>query len=139
VIARSKHPKPPTDGLRRSGAVFKWYLAEEDLMKRFELTGNPARDLDSYKSNGEGFHTWTLEEVEQYEARHPLGTMARTALALVMFVGVRRSDVIKLGPQHRKLRADLETGIVSPWHIFSVTKGHSRKLVELHLPVLPQL
>jgi integrase len=48
-----------------------------------------------------GFHTWTEEEVAQYEARHPIGTMARLALALAMFTGLRRQELAIIGPKHR--------------------------------------
>jgi hypothetical protein len=44
-----------------------------------------------------GYHTRTLEEVRQYEDKHPVGTKARLALAIFMFTGVRRSDAVKLG------------------------------------------
>jgi hypothetical protein len=36
------------------------------------------------------------EEVAQFEAQHPIGTKARLALALLLFIGHRRSDVILL-------------------------------------------
>jgi integrase len=47
-----------------------------------------------------GFHTWTEEEVEKYERRHPVGTTARLALGLGMFTVLRRKDLAILGPQH---------------------------------------
>jgi hypothetical protein len=31
----------------------------------------------------DGFHSWTLDEVSQHQARHPIGTKARLALALL--------------------------------------------------------
>jgi integrase len=49
-----------------------------------------------------GFHTWTIEEVQQFEARHPIGTKARLALALLLYLGVRRGDLVTLGRQHVK-------------------------------------
>jgi hypothetical protein len=39
--------------------------------------------------------------VKQYEARHPIGTMARLAMAILKNTGVRRTDATKLGKQHR--------------------------------------
>lgn len=50
----------------------------------------------------EGYHTWTVDEVRAYEQRHPIGTKARLAMSLLLFTGVRRSDVVKLGPQMEK-------------------------------------
>jgi integrase len=49
---------------------------------------------------GDGFHTWTEEEIAQFEARHPIGTKPRFALALLLYTGQRRSDVVRMGRQH---------------------------------------
>lgn len=51
---------------------------------------------------GEGFHSWNEAEIAQFEARHPLGSRARLALALMLYTGQRRSDVIGMGWQHVK-------------------------------------
>jgi integrase len=46
------------------------------------------------KSFAEGeFHSWTDEEIGQFEARWPIGTRERTAFALLLFTGQRASDV----------------------------------------------
>lgn len=59
--------------------VFK-YAVEYDY-----LTVNPARDIDYLPSNNPGgFHAWTVEELDQFEAAHPIGTKAHLALALMM-------------------------------------------------------
>src|SRR3954466_540027 len=81
----------------------------------------------------EGFHVWTDEEVAQFEARHPVGTTARLAFALLRYTGVRRSDVVKLG---KGMERD---GALR----FTVTKGSLRKgkagPKRLSLPILPAL
>src|SRR4029078_12048160 len=47
------------------------------------VTSNPAREVPRHDPhNADGHHTWSRQEVEQYEAKHPLGTKARAALAL---------------------------------------------------------
>lgn len=61
---------------------------------------NPVRDVKKIKTNSNGFHTWTVAEVAAYEARHPVGTMARLAMDLMLYTGLRRSDVVRVGPQH---------------------------------------
>jgi integrase len=61
---------------------------------------NPAREVEYLRSGRDGYHTWTSEEVQQFEARHPIGTKARLALALLLYTGQRRSDVVRLGRQH---------------------------------------
>ena len=62
---------------------------------------NPALLTDSFKIHSSGFHTWTEEEIEQFQARHPIGTKARLALELMLWTGQRgRSDVARFGRQH---------------------------------------
>ena len=39
------------------------------------------------------FHTWTEDEITQYEERWPIGSRERTAFALHLYTGQRRSDV----------------------------------------------
>jgi integrase len=63
---------------------------------------NPALRLKAIKSGSEGFKTWSEEHIAQYEARHPLGSRARLALALLLYTGQRRADVVKMGRQHIK-------------------------------------
>jgi integrase len=42
------------------------------------------------------FHTWTDDEIAIFEHRWPLGTLARTAFALLLYTGQRRSDVVRM-------------------------------------------
>lgn len=73
--------------------VFDWAVDSDLAMV------SPARLVKLLRGDGEGFHTWTVEEVAAYEAVHRIGTKARLALALLLYTGVRRSDVVKLGRQ----------------------------------------
>lgn len=61
---------------------------------------DPTLGVKGFSQKTEGFHTWTEEEIRLYEDRHPIGSTARLALALMLFTGQRRSDVVKMGPQH---------------------------------------
>lgn len=103
--------------------VFKWALDEE------LITSNPARDLSRLPIIAGGYHSWTVEEVAQFEARHPIGSKARLALALLMWTGVRRSDVVQLGRQHAR----------GGWLKFVQTKNSRRKPVTIEVPILPEL
>ena len=47
-------------------------------------------------------HTWSEEHVARFEATHPVGSRARLALALYLNFGVRKSDVVRVGPRHVK-------------------------------------
>jgi integrase len=47
-----------------------------------------------------GSRTWTEEDVAAFEARHPIGSNARLALALLLYTGQRRGDIVRVGRQH---------------------------------------
>lgn len=103
-------------------AMFGWAV-ESGLAELNPAIGIP--DLYS----GDGFHTWTLDEVEQYEARHPKGSKARLALHLAMFTGLRRKQIAILGRQHTR----------NGW--ISIQPGKTKKTsgVVVEIPVLPVL
>lgn len=103
--------------------VFAWAIDEEHVM------ANPARDVSFLRTSGDGHHSWTVEEVAQYERRHPVGTKARLALALLLYTGQRRSDVVLFGRQH------VRDGVLR----FTQQKNRNRKPITLDLPVLPAL
>src|SRR6516162_5717292 len=98
-------------------------------VKKQLAPSNPARDVAYFKSGTPGFHTWTPEEVLQFEERHPVGSKARLALAFLLFTGQRRSDIIRFGKQHTK------SGKLT----FTQFKGRNRKPKTLTLPILPAL
>jgi integrase len=98
-------------------------------VKKKLAPNNPARDVEYFKSGSTGFHTWTPEEVQQFEERHPVGSKARLALALMLFTGQRRSDIIRFGKQHAK------GGKLT----FTQHKGRKQKPKRLTLPILPVL
>lgn len=100
------------------------FAVEYELAQR-----NPAKDVPYLKSGSEGFHSWSMEEVAQFEKRHPVGSKARLALSLLLYTGQRRSDVVQLGPQHVK----------DGWLTLTQAKNRKRKPVTLSIPVLPEL
>lgn len=104
-------------------SMFGWAI-ERQLMQT-----NPARDVRRIRYATEGFYTWTVDDVRQFEARHPIGTKARLALALLLFLGVRRSDLVSLGRQQVK---DGFQRIVP-------RKTRHRRLVISEKPILPIL
>src|SRR5262245_43658836 len=62
---------------------------------------DPARDIKSLRSKSKlGFHRWTEAEIAQFEAPHPIGTKPRLAMALGLYTGQARQDVVAMGPQH---------------------------------------
>ena len=72
---------------------------------------NPVAHTDAYRQQGEGFHAWTEAEIEQYEKKWPIGTRERLAMGLLLHTALRRSDMVKVGPENRiGDRLDLEHG-----------------------------
>jgi integrase len=90
------HPGAANNRRKWLSAMFGWAV-ENGFMR-----SNPARDTRRMRYSSAGFHTWTVDEVRQYERRHVIGTKARLALALLLYLGVRRGDVVTLGRQHVK-------------------------------------
>jgi integrase len=61
---------------------------------------DPTVGISYIERRSHGFHTWTENEIAQFEARHPIGSMARLAFGLLLFTAQRRSDVVRFGRQH---------------------------------------
>ena len=61
---------------------------------------NPAKHVEKLAYAKTPHATWKEEHIAAFEARWPLGTRARLALALLLYTGQRRSDVVTMGPQH---------------------------------------
>lgn len=99
------------------------------------LRSNPARDVALLKpkvreDGQEGFLTWTEEEAAAYEARWPVGSRERLAFDLLVYTGLRRSDIVRLGRQH------LKNGVLTIKTQKSVNSGRP---VEVSIRVLPAL
>ena len=116
---KSAHPEAANSIIKSLRQVFA-FAVEYDLAER-----NPAKDVPYLRSGSQGYHSWTPEEVAQFEARHELGTKARLALALLLYTGQRRSDVVVLGRQHLK----------DGWLTFTQVKNRNRNPVTLSIPV----
>jgi site-specific recombinase XerD len=120
---KARHPEAANNRLKAVRRVFAW------AMENDHVTANPARDVPRVRSGSQGYHTWTASEVEQYERRHPVGSKARLALALLLYTGARRSDVVLLGRQH----------VRNSWLKFTQQKNRHRRPVTIELPILPAL
>lgn len=122
---KAELPNAANTRIKAIRRVFKWAL-------EYEIPGvksNPARDVSYLRVQEGGYHSWTTEEVEQFETRHPIGTTPRLAFALLLYTGQRRSDVILFGRQHVH-RNSLR---------FTQHKNRNRRPVTLVLPILPVL
>lgn len=85
---------------------------------------NPVLATRPYKVDTDGFHTWSEEEIAQFEERHPVGTKARLAFDLMLWTGQRGGDVRVIGRQNvrgkrlvvtqEKTRATVSLPILAP-------------------------
>jgi integrase len=86
-----------------------------------------------------GFHPWTDSEIAQYEAHHPIGTRARLAMALGLYTGQARQDVIAMGEQHIVRERDRESGCEVEILNWVRKKTEHKTGLELAIPVDPEL
>jgi integrase len=105
--------------------VFGWACEERSGW----VKTNVAAAVKPLKYQEQAFHTWTREEFQQFEARHPLGSKALLAMALMAYTGMRRSDAVSLGPQHVK----------DGWITFTPQKTSTTTGKTLRLPLLDAL
>ncbi|MGY2053253.1 tyrosine-type recombinase/integrase, partial [Methylobacterium sp. JK268] len=121
--AKAETPAAANTMLKALRALFVWAM-EEDLVE-----ADPTRDVKRVAYVSKGFHSWTLDEVERFEARHPIGSKARLALAILLYTACRREDATRLGRQHvrgGRLR-------------YTQAKNEHRKPVEVDIPLFPDL
>jgi integrase len=95
---RAAAPHAANNFLKAMRRFFKW-AADDEGGKLAAV--NPTIGVKLLKgSNRDGFHTWTSEEIERFEQRWPIGTRERLALDLLLYTGLSRGDVVRLGRQH---------------------------------------
>ncbi len=101
---------------------------------KYELhSQNPAAQVEYLQSSADGIRAWMIEDVDQFKAAHPVGTMARLVLTLALHTGQRKSDLIRLGP--RNIRTDNS----GTWIHLVQQKNNERNPVRLDLPLQPEL
>lgn len=92
-VARRK-PHAGNNFRKVMSQLFAWAVKME------YVAVNPAQNADRNKISSKGFHAWTVAEVDRYLQRWPLGTREHLAICILLFTGLRRSDVYRLGRQH---------------------------------------
>ena len=100
-------------------ALFRWAvdasLLEED----------PTAGVAFIKTRTDGYRAWTIEDVERFRERWPLGTRQRVALEVLLNTGLRRGDAVRLGRPH------VRDGVA--------TIRAEKTDTELYIPMLPAL
>jgi len=93
---RAATPNAANNFLKTMSHVFKW-AAEAELVET-----SPCLGVSKINVKSDGFHTWTVGQVERYRSHHKLGTRPRLAIDILLFLGLRRSDAVMVGRQHMK-------------------------------------
>jgi len=121
-------PESANGVVRTLRRIFAWAIEAGHAAE------NPASGVTLLRPrNPEGFHAWTMAEVQQYMDRHPLGARARLALAILLYTGVRRSDAVRLG---RQMECVYDGVPCLEWTEF---KGRQRQRKLTTIPILPAL
>ncbi len=94
VIAKSTTPSAARNFLNTLRAVLQFSV---EIGMRAD---NPAVGVKRVKIKTDGYRSWSEDDIKQFEAKHDVGSRARLALALLLYTGQRRSDVVKMGRQH---------------------------------------
>jgi len=64
------------------------------------IAANPSLRVKRYRAKGDGHHTWTEAEIEQFLATHSIDSRAGLAMMLALYTGQRRGDLVRMGWQH---------------------------------------
>jgi len=64
------------------------------------LAKDPTSGITPPRHRSVGIHTWTEEQVGQFENRWPVGSVPRLAMALHLYTAQRLSDTTRMGWQH---------------------------------------
>lgn len=116
---RSTTPFAAINFMKTMGYLFAWAV-DAGL-----APANPVLGVARPRARVKGHKTWAIEDLDAFCARHPLGTKAHLAVSLLLFTGVRRGDVIRIGRQH------IRAGVIE------YTTGKTE--ADLFIPVHPPL
>lgn len=116
-------PAAANNMLKALRALFE-FAKENDLADT-----DPTREVKRIKYVAKGHHSWSLNEVADFEERWPIGTKQRLALALLLYTACRREDVVRLGPSHFR----------GERIVYTQAKNEHRNPVHMDIPVHPDL
>lgn len=116
---RAATPHQANNFLKSVRALWRWALDAEIA------AADPTKGVPLLNPKSEGYHTWSEDEVERFEAHWPTGARERLALDILLYTGLRRGDAVLLGRQH----------VRNGWFRIRTEKGG----VWVEAPVLPAL
>src|SRR5262249_1752037 len=114
-------PAAANHRLKALRALFRWAFEDE------KAPHDPTLGVKAIRYLPKGYHSWEVDEVEAYESRHPLGTKARLAFAILLCTTGRREDAVRLGPQH------VRDGRIK----YRQAKNEDRAPIDMDIPLHP--
>lgn len=85
---------------------------------------NPMLDVDRVQHKTKGYETWSDLDIGQFRTHWPVGSAQRIAFEVLLYTGLRRSDVVRLGRQH-----------IKDGHIAITARKTG---AQLHIPIHPE-
>lgn len=99
-----KHIVAMVAKIEKPQAKRNWLKAIRGLLAYAVTIGmredDPTQGVKTKIKKSAGFYTWEEADIAAYRERHTIGSTARLALELLLGTAQRRSDVIRMGPQH---------------------------------------
>jgi integrase len=138
---RAATPHSANNFVKAMRGFYAWASSEEGKL----VSSNPTKGVSLLKgdNDGIGFHTWTEDEVAQYEAKWPIGTRERLALDILLYTGFRRGDAVRCGRQHIRdtvsRNSDGSTCIAPFIHIRPEKRKRGKAAKLLVIPLLQPL
>ena len=96
---RADTPAQANNFLKAMRGLFAWALRNN------HVTTDPTAGVTRIRYRAGGFVPWDMDDVEKFRKKHPEGSRARLAMELLLYTGLRRSDIVLAGRQH--LRGDI--------------------------------
>lgn len=121
LMDRKGGPSAANQVKKNLGMLFK-FAAQEGILRSMN---EAARLAYKRKTNTDGYHTWTEEEVNRFLSFHGPGTKARLALLIFLCTGASRQDAARMG------RGNIVNG--------RIRYSRGKTGVPADLPILPEL
>ncbi|WP_406871583.1 tyrosine-type recombinase/integrase [Aminobacter sp. P9b] len=126
---KSDTPFAADERLKILRQVFETTRPGKDGKPEKIVRQNLARLVEPYRKKTDGHHTIRDDEIEKYIRHHGPESKAVLAIVIMMYTGLRVSDLAAIGPQHR--RGDR--------FMLKLFKNRNRTPVTLEIPVHPTL
>jgi len=123
---RAATPHAANDFLKAMRRFFAWAIEA----KLVAVDPTQGVKLLAGANDADGFHTWTQEELDRFEARWPIGTRQRLAFDLLLYTGFRRGDAVRVGLQH------VRDGVIT---LRTEKHRHGKAGEQVAIPILPPL